>query len=60
MRYDVQFYDRHTALWTTLHTFDTLAPAIAEFEHQVDGEHDPAISYRIIQIEIVKTILRQS
>jgi hypothetical protein len=60
MQYDVQYYNNHTALWTTLHTFDTLAPAHAEFERRVETEHDPEITYRIVQTEIVNIIIRQS
>jgi hypothetical protein len=60
MQYDVQYYNRHTALWTTVSTFDALAPAIAEFDRQVDEEHDPEIRYRVIQTETVNTIVRQS
>ena len=58
--YEVQYYNTHTALWTTVHQFDTLAPAVAEFERRVETEHDPEVSYRLLQTEIVNMILRQS
>lgn len=60
MSYVVQVYNRTSALWTTLHTFEGREAALACFDRLVERETDYEVSYRVLSTEVVNLILRQS